>query len=101
MAAAHFFFEQAAQLHFERVGARGQAEMQIQKTVIDGLQGEGKGHPSIGQTGAGRCGRGDAIGMLNFTGDLRETCHGANGHRAVSQVPAITLDESALANCNS
>jgi len=39
MAARKLFFEQAAQSYLEDVGVRGQAEVKIEKSVIDGLNG--------------------------------------------------------------
>ena len=38
VAARQFFFQQAAQLHLQRVGIRGQAEVQVEKTMVDRLQ---------------------------------------------------------------
>ena len=47
VAAGNFFFEQAAQLHFERVGARGQTKMQIEKTVVHRLQRKREGKVAV------------------------------------------------------
>src|SRR5579863_4745117 len=66
MAARQFFFEDAAQSYFQDVRVCRQTEMKIEKSVIDGLNGQAER---------------DLGGDLPF--HLRETSHGADGHQMV------------------
>ena len=105
VAARHFFLQQAAQLHLQRVRSGRQAEMQIEKTMVDRLQRERKANPPIGlfwASGDGICASGahhwrPCISPLH----LGKTGHGADGHGTCSQVPATALGASILANCKS
>ena len=65
VAARHFFFQQAAQLHLQGIGAGRKAEVQIEKTMIDGLQRQRERHAAVGGSrGGGE--RGTSAGRLNF-----------------------------------
>ena len=67
VAANHFLFQQAAQLHFQRIGIGRQPEMKIEKTMIDRLERQREGEAGVG-----------------LASDLRVSRHGAKWHK-VSQ----------------
>jgi len=60
ISAGLYLFQQAPQFHLQRVGVRWQAEMQIEKPMIDRLQTERERQASI-----------------DLSADLRITRHGA------------------------
>src|ERR1700758_2762654 len=79
MPARDLFFEQAAKLHLERIRARRKTEGQIQKTVVDRLQGEREAQPAIRCIASGSRRLASAT-PLDFPSYLRKTCHGSYGH---------------------
>ncbi len=79
----NLFLEQAPKLHLKRVGTRGQAEVQIEETMIYRLQRKREGQVTIALV------RGECSWRRTHTSlrlvcklafDLRKTCHGADRH---------------------
>ena len=58
------FFQNAAQIHFKRVGVRRQTKVKVEKTVVHRLDGDIERRPAA-----------------HLSLGLRETGHGAYGHQ--------------------
>ncbi len=93
MPAGNLCFEQAPQLHFQRVGARGQTKMQIEKTMVHRFQREREGKLPVAGSRAGR-GRTDAAFSLayEFAFDLRKSRHRAERHNCFPSIQSPGSD---------
>ena len=97
MTAGNLFLEKPAKLHLQGIAARGQTEMQIEETMVHGLQGKREREPLRRSR---RCGA-FAI-MAQFPSDLGKASHRAYGHIGPGcHVSATALVKSDLANCSS
>ncbi len=72
VAAGQFFFEQAAQFHFQRIAVRRHAEVHIEKAMVHRLQRQSETHRTLARHTVSRIG--------NLTLHLREPGHGTNRH---------------------
>ena len=72
MPAGNLFLQQPTEFHFEGVVVGGHAEVQIEETVIDGLERQAEAQLPV-----------------DLALHLGEAGHGTDGHKSSSQFPVV------------